>query len=63
MCVDYLQTVNLFNELDAYPLPKIEFLVIELAKYCVFSTFDLCSAYHQIPIAESDRAFTAFEAG
>ena len=25
MCIDYLQTVNLFTELDAYPLPKIEF--------------------------------------
>ena len=64
MCVDYSQTVqNLFTELDAYPLPKIEFLVNELAKYCVFSTFDRRSAYHQIPIAESDRPFTAFEAG
>ena len=63
MCVDYPQTVNLFTELDAYPLPKIEFLVNKLAKYCVFSTFDFRSAYHQIPIAESDRPFTAFEAG
>ena len=27
------------------------------------STFDLGSAYHQIPIAENDRPFTAFEAG
>ena len=63
MCVDYSQTVNLFTEFDAYPLPKIEFLVNELAKYCIFSTFDLRSAYHQILIAESDRPFTAFEAG
>ena len=63
MCVDYSQTVNLFTKLDAYSLPKIEFLVNELAKYCVFLTFDLRSAYHQIPIPESDRPFTAFEAG
>ena len=28
----------------------------------MFSTFDLCSAYHQILIAEKDRPFTAFEA-
>ena len=63
ICVDYSQTVNLFFELDAYPLPKIEFLVNELAKYCVFLTFDFRNAYHQIPIAESDRPFTACEAG
>ena len=62
MCVDYSQTINLFTELDAYPLPKIEFLVNELAKFHVFSTFDLRSAYHQIPISKKDRLFTAFEA-
>ena len=62
MCIDYSQTVNLFTELDAYPLPKIEFLENELAKYRVFSTIDLRSAYHQILIAEKDRPFTAFEA-
>ena len=28
----------------------------------MFSTFDLRSAYHQIPIAEKDRIYTAFEA-
>ena len=33
-----------------------------MAQYAVFSTFDLKSAYHQIPITESDRPFTAFEA-
>ena len=62
MCIDYSQTINLFTELDAYPLPKIEFIVNELAKYHVFSTFDLRNAYHQIPIAKKDRTFTAFEA-
>ena len=52
MCIDYSQTVNLFTELDAHPLPKIEFLVNELANYRVFLMFDLRSAYHQILIAE-----------
>ena len=63
MCVDCLQTVNLFTKLNAYSLSKIEFLVNELETYCVFSTFDLRSAYHQISIAESDRPSSAFEAG
>ena len=62
MCIDYSQTINLFTELDAYPLPKIDTLINDLAKYTVFSTFDLRSAYHQIPIAEKDRIYTAFEA-
>ena len=62
MCIDYSQTINLFTELDAYPLPRIDVLVNNLSKYHVFSTFDLRSAYHQITIAKKDHALTAFEA-
>ena len=40
ICVDYLQTINLFTELDAYPLPRIDTLVNTLAKYHEFSTSD-----------------------
>ena len=47
MCIDS-QTVNLFTELDTYPLPRIETLINDLAKYHVFLTFNLHSAYHQI---------------
>ena len=62
MCIDYSQTVNLFTELDAYPLPRIDDLITKLSQYKVFSTFDLKSAYHQIPLRESETKFTAFEA-
>ena len=62
MCIDYSQTINLFVELDAYPLPRIEDMVNKLSQYKVFSTFDLKSAYHQIPLRESETKFTAFEA-
>ncbi|XP_068229568.1 uncharacterized protein [Palaemon carinicauda] len=41
MCVDYSQTINLYTELDAYPLPRIDTMVNELSTYCVFSAFDL----------------------
>ena len=37
-------------------------MINNLAKYSVFSTFDLKSAYHQIPIPISDQPFTAFQA-
>ena len=63
MCVDYSQTINLFTNLDAYPLPRIDDLVTKLATYNVFSTFDLKSAYHQIPIEESQKVYPGFEAG
>lgn len=63
LCIDFSQTINLYTLLDAYPIPRIDDMVNSLAKYKYFSTFDLRSAYHQIPIRESDKIFTAFEAG
>ena len=38
-CVDYSQTINIFTDLDAYPLPRIDDMINELAKYSGFSTF------------------------
>ena len=40
---------------------RIDDMINDLAMYRVFSTFDLCSAYHQIEIADLDCKFTAFE--
>jgi transposase InsO family protein len=62
MVIDYSQTINRFTYLDAYPLPKIDCLIEKISHYGVFSTLDLESAYHQIPIDEEERRFTAFEA-
>ena len=62
MVVDYSQTINKFTNLDAYPLPRMDDIVNKLAGYRVFTMVDLKSAYHQIPIKESDKAYTAFEA-
>ena len=55
LCVNYSQTVNMFTQIDAYPLPRIDNLVNKLSAYTVLSTFDLMSAYHQIPILGSDN--------
>ena len=49
--------------LDAYPLPTIESIVNEVAKWKYISTLDLNSAYHQIQINSKDRHFTAFPSG
>ena len=50
LCIDYSQTVNQYTEVDAYPLPRIDDMITNLAKYWVFSTFDLKNAYHQFLI-------------
>lgn len=62
LCIDYSQTINQYTELDAYPLPRIDEMVNKLSSFKVLSTFDLKNAYHQIPISENDKKYTAFEA-
>ena len=62
MVIDYSQTINRYTLLDAYPLPRISDMVNQIAQYRVFSTIDLKSAYHQLPIRSDDRQYTAFEA-
>ncbi|GAB1599994.1 uncharacterized protein LOC115215493, partial [Argonauta hians] len=52
LCVDYSQTVNIYTEQEAFPLPRISDLITKLAKFKYFSTFDLKSAYHQVKINE-----------
>ncbi|GCB68373.1 hypothetical protein scyTo_0000869 [Scyliorhinus torazame] len=49
-------------QLDAYTLPCISDMDNQIAQYRVFSTIDLKSAYHQLPIRPEDRQYTAFEA-
>ena len=63
MYLDYNQTINLYIALDAYPLPKIESIVNEVAKWQCISALDLKSAYHQIKIRPEDRPYTAFQSG
>ena len=62
MCIDYSRTINKFTFLDAYPLPKMDDVALFVSKYKVYSTFDLRSAYHQVPIIPEDKPYTAFEA-
>ena len=61
LAIDYSQTVNRFTQLDGYPLPRVDDTVNNIAQYRVFSTIDLRSAYHQVPIRNEDKPYTAFE--
>ena len=62
MVIDYSETINRFTLLDAYPLPRMDDLINEIAQYNVYSPIDLRSAYHQHELNPVDRPFTAFEA-
>ena len=62
LVVDYSQTINRFTELDAYPVPRMDDFINNIAKYRVFTAIDMKSAYHQIPLKAEDRPLTAFEA-
>jgi transposase InsO family protein len=62
LVIDYSETINRFTLLDAYPLPRIDDTINQIAQYKVFSTIDLKSAYHQIAISDADKPYTAFEA-
>ena len=59
--IDYSDTINMFTELDAYPMPNIIKMINDISKYKYFTTLDLKSAYHQVPVKEEDRKYTAFE--
>ena len=62
MVVDYSRTINKYTMLDAYPLPNLDELAHKVAQFSVYSSYDLKSAYHQVPIRDSDKPYTAFEA-
>ena len=62
MVIDYNQTINRFTQLDAYPLPRMQDVVQNVAQCNVYSTLDLKSAYHQLELPAEDRWYTAFQA-
>jgi hypothetical protein len=63
MVIDFSSTINKFTHLDSYPLPRINDIVNQVAKFKVVSKLDLKSAYHQIPLHPDDRPLTAFQVG
>jgi len=62
LCIDYSQTINKFTLLGAYPLPCMQTVANSVAQCNWFSSPDLKSAYHLVPILPEERLFTAFEA-
>jgi len=59
LCVDYRQ-LNSVSYKDTYPLPHIDTCLGSMNGAVWFSTLDLRSGYHNIPIREAERDKTAF---
>ena len=58
-CVDYRQ-LNSVTRKDAYPLPRIDSCLDAMANARWFSTFDLRSSSHQVPVSDCDADKIAF---
>ena len=52
--------LNKNTDQNAYPLPVIEEILDHLGQAKFFSTFDLTSVFHQIPMDSESRKYTAF---
>ncbi|XP_055309423.1 uncharacterized protein LOC129573155, partial [Sitodiplosis mosellana] len=59
MCVDY-RALNKITVKDHYPLPLIEDCLTYLGGKKYFSTLDLESGFHQVPVEEESIPLTAF---
>ena len=59
LCIDF-RRLNAITRDDRYPLPSVEELLVKVRGSQYFSTLDLKSGYHQIPVYPEDRAKTAF---
>ena len=58
-CIDY-RAVNKVTQTDNFPIPRTRDCLDAVAGAKVFSTFDVTSSYHQIPVQEEDIPKTAF---
>lgn len=59
MVIDY-RLLNKQTPNDEYPIPRIEDIIDRLGRSKYFSSLDLASGYHQIPLRPTDQPKTAF---
>lgn len=58
-CVDYRQ-LNKRTQVDPYPIPRLDEVLIEAADASFFTSLDLYSGYWQIELSEESKEKTAF---
>lgn len=59
MCVDF-RALNQITVRQPFPMPVMDELMAKLAGSTYFTSMDLISGYHQIPIDPESQKFTAF---
>ena len=59
MVIDY-RKINEDTDEDAYPLPVVDDVLDQLGRAKFFPAFDLAAGFHQIPMKEPDKKYTAF---
>jgi len=59
LCVDFRQ-INAKSIKDAYPVPRINYILDQLREARNISSLDLKDGYWQIPLKEDSRQYTAF---
>lgn len=59
LVIDF-RKLNEKTHLDAFPLPNIDDILDHLGNAKYFSALDLASGFHQIPMEEQSKKFTAF---
>jgi len=59
LCVDFRQ-INAKSVKDAYPMPRINYILDQLREARYISSLDLKDGYWQFPLEESSRQYTAF---
>jgi hypothetical protein len=59
MCIDY-RKFNSMTVKHRYPLPRIDDQLDRLSGYKFYTSLDLLSGYHQIPVSPESKKYTAF---
>lgn len=59
VCVDF-RRLNQLTVGDAFPIPRIDEILDQLGRSRYYTTLDLASGYHQVPIRPQDREKTGF---
>ena len=58
-CIDY-HKVNQVAKFDAYPMPRVEYVLEDVGPAKYISTLDLTRGYWQVPMAQESKEKTAF---
>jgi len=59
LCVDFRQ-INAKSVKDAYPMPRINYILDRIREARYIRSLDLKNGYWQIPLEENSRQYTAF---